>query len=98
MKGESTRKVPVPVKTDEIYNPTELKEMHQDLTLCIDIVPCIRFRALIALDNRGANAILEAVDSIFRLYKKGDLISNVFIVIKSSNLFWPTFRRKCIFQ
>jgi hypothetical protein len=29
LKGKSTRKVPAPVKTDEIAIPNELKEMHQ---------------------------------------------------------------------
>jgi hypothetical protein len=38
LKGKSTRKVPVQVKTDEIEIPKELKEMHKDLTLCIDIM------------------------------------------------------------
>jgi hypothetical protein len=38
LKGKSTRKVPVAVKTDEIEIPRELKEMHQDLILCIDIM------------------------------------------------------------
>jgi hypothetical protein len=80
LKGKSTRKVPVPVKTDEIEIPKELKEMH--LTLCIDIMfingmpmltsidRSIRFRALIALDNRSGTAIFEGLDSIYRIYKK----------------------------
>jgi hypothetical protein len=69
-KGKSTRKVPVPVKTDEIEIPKELKEMHKDLTLCIDIMlisgmpmltsidRSIRFRALVALDNRLSLKVL----------------------------------------
>jgi hypothetical protein len=38
LKGKSTRNVPVAVKTDEIDIPQELKDMHKDLTLCIDIM------------------------------------------------------------
>jgi hypothetical protein len=68
------------VKTDEIEIPNELKEMHQDLTLCIEIefvngMPMltsidrsIRFRALIALDNRRGTGIFEGITYIFRMY------------------------------
>jgi hypothetical protein len=82
LRGKSTRKVPVPEKTDKIEIPNELKEMHKVLTLCIDIMfingmpmltsidRSIRFRALIALDNRSGTAIFEGLDSIYRIYKK----------------------------
>jgi hypothetical protein len=79
LKGKSTRKVPVAVRTDEIDIPQELKDMHKDLTLCIDIMfingmpmltsidRSIRFRALIALDNRSATAIFDGINSIYRI-------------------------------
>jgi hypothetical protein len=82
LKGKSTRKVPVAVRTDEIDIPQELKDMHKDLTLCIDIMfvngmpmltsidRSIRFRAVIALDNRSASAIFDGINSIYRIYKK----------------------------
>jgi hypothetical protein len=73
----------VAVKTDEIEIPRELKEMHQALTLCIDIMfvngmpmltsidRYIRLRALIALDSRVGRLFFESIDSIYRIYKKG---------------------------
>jgi hypothetical protein len=80
LKGKSTRKKPIPVKTDEIEIPSELKLQHQDLTFCMDIMHIngmpmltgidrtIRFRALIALDNRSEDEIFNGIQSIRRLY------------------------------
>jgi hypothetical protein len=101
LKGKSTRKVPVPVKTDEIE---ELKEMHKDLTLCIDIMfingmpmltsidRSIRFRALVALDNRSGTAIFDGLDSIYRIYKKSGFTINGYTVIRNSDQSWTTFQ------
>jgi hypothetical protein len=80
LKGKSTRKQPTPVKTDLIEIPPELKQQHQDLTFCMDIMfvngmpmltgidRSIRFRALIALDCRSEDSIYKGIDSIFRLF------------------------------
>lgn len=82
LKGKSTRKKTVPVKSDFIEIPPELRDLHQDLTVCLDIMfvngmpmltgidRSIRFRALIALDNRSEAAIYDGIDSIIRVYKK----------------------------
>jgi hypothetical protein len=61
LKRKSTRKVPVPVKTDEIEIPTELKERHQDLTLCIDIVFVIGMRKI--NEYRSFDPFLRAYSS-----------------------------------
>jgi hypothetical protein len=82
LKGKSTRKKPTPVKSDLIEIPLELKQLHQDLTFCMDILfingmpmltgidRTIRFRVLIALDSRSESEICRGIDSIFRLYSK----------------------------
>jgi hypothetical protein len=74
LKGKSTRKHPSPVKTELIEIPSELKEQHQDITFCMVILfvngmpmltgidRSIRFRALIALDNRSKDSIYKGID------------------------------------
>ena len=37
LKGKSKRRKPMPVVVDNIEIPEELREMHQDVTLCIDL-------------------------------------------------------------
>jgi hypothetical protein len=85
LKGKSTRKKPTPVKSDLIEIPRELKQLHQDLTFCMDIMfingmrmltgidRSIRFRALTALDSRSESDIYRCIDAIFRLYSKAGL-------------------------
>jgi hypothetical protein len=82
LKGKSTRKAPIPVKRDLIEIPPELKQKHEYLIFCMDIMfvndmpmltgidRSIRFRALIALDDRSEKSIFKGIDSIFRLYHK----------------------------
>jgi hypothetical protein len=60
------------VKSNFIEVPDEFKTKHQDQTVCVDIMyvngmpmltgidRTIRFRALIALDDRSADEILKA--------------------------------------
>jgi hypothetical protein len=81
LKGKSTRTKPIPVKSDLIEIPPELKKLHKNLTLCMDIMfvngmpmltgidRSIRFRALIALDSRSESEIFRGITSIFRLYE-----------------------------
>jgi hypothetical protein len=81
LKGKSTRSKPIPVMRDLIEIPPELKQQHQDLTFCMDIMlihgmpkltgidRSIRFRALIALDSRSESKIFRGITSIFRLYE-----------------------------
>jgi hypothetical protein len=82
LQGESIRKPPIPVKRNLIDIPPELKQQHEDLTFCMDIMlvngmpmntgidRSIRFRALIALEDRSEKSIFYGIDSIFRLYNK----------------------------
>jgi hypothetical protein len=82
LKGKSTRKSPNPVKKDFIEIPEEIKEKHRKVTLCVDIMfvnrfpmltsidKSIRFRGLIALDDRSASCIQETIKSIFGLYER----------------------------
>jgi hypothetical protein len=84
LKGKSTRSKPTPVKTDLIEIPPELKQQHRDLTFCMDIMfingmpmltgidRSIRFRALIALDNRSESQIYQGIDSVFGYTTKQD--------------------------
>jgi hypothetical protein len=79
LEGKSTRSKLIPVKTDLIEISPELKQQHQDLTFCMDImfingIPMltgidrsIRFRALIALDSRSESEIYQGINSTFRL-------------------------------
>jgi hypothetical protein len=80
LKGKTTRKAPPRVKEDLVEVPPELKEKHQDLTFCMDILyingmpmltgidRSIRFRSLVPLDNRTADELYEGLDLIFRHY------------------------------
>jgi hypothetical protein len=81
LKGKSTTSKPQPVKSDLIEIPDELRSQSQDITLCIDIMfvnglpmstsidHSVRFRALVALDDRSESSIITAFNSIFQLYK-----------------------------
>jgi hypothetical protein len=83
LKGKSTRQKPTPVKSDLIDIPSELKELHRDLTFCMDIMfingmptltgtdRSIRFRDLIALNSRSESEIFRGIKSILRFYANG---------------------------
>jgi hypothetical protein len=90
LKGKTTRKKPIPVKTDWIEIPIELKERHHDLTLCLDIMfiyrmpmltgidLSIRFRTLIALNSRSGSELYDEIKSICQIYKRaGFQISHI---------------------
>ena len=38
LKGKTTRKKPIPVIKDYVDIPTELKQLHKDVELCVDIM------------------------------------------------------------
>jgi hypothetical protein len=88
LKGKSTRTKPIPVKSDLIEIPPELKKLHKNLTLCMDILfvngmpmltgidRSIRFRTLFALDNRSESEIYQGIDSIFRVYNNAGFRTN----------------------
>jgi hypothetical protein len=82
LKGKSNRKPPIPVKQDLIVIPPELKDSHLDILFCMDFMLVngtpmltgmyryIRFRALIALEDRNEKPIYKGIDSISRLYNE----------------------------
>jgi hypothetical protein len=82
LKGKSTRKKPDPVITDWIEIPEEIKEKNCDITLYVDIMfinglpmltridQSIRFRGLIALEDRSEPSINKAIQYNIRLYEK----------------------------
>jgi len=82
LKGKSTRPTSPVVKDDLIEIPKEIKELHQDLILCIDIMfinglpmlTCIdrslRFRSLVTMEDRTTPSIYDALDKVLRLYNR----------------------------
>ena len=80
LKGKTTRKTPGVVKDDEVEIPQEIKEQNAYITLCMDnmfvnnmpmftsIDKMIRYRCLVALDNRSSAEMYKALDKTFRLY------------------------------
>ena len=82
LKGRSKRSKPVPVVEDEIEIPKEIRDQHQDVTLCIDIFfinnailfhgidTTIKFRGTIPLKSRKSSEIYSALDTLLRHYNK----------------------------
>ena len=83
LKGKTTRHKPVPVTTDLIEVPPEIKEQHADITLCVDVMfvngfpmftsidRTLKFRALVPLVNRTESELFRAIDMVFRHYNIG---------------------------
>ena len=83
LKGKSTRPTSPVVKDDLIEIPKEIKELHKDLILCIDIMfingipmlTCIdrslHFRSLVPMENRPSATIYDALDKVLRHYRTG---------------------------
>ena len=82
LKGKSKRRKPMPVVVDNIEIPDEIREVHKDVTLCIDIFfvnnavifhgidTTIKFRGSIPLANRTHDEIYKALDQLLRHYNR----------------------------
>jgi hypothetical protein len=80
LKGKTVRKQPGPVKTETIYIPKEIRELHKEVTLTIDIffvnqIPffitlsrVIYFTTVTHLPNRSLGEIFKALKGIFYYY------------------------------
>ena len=82
LKGKTTRKQPPRVKSDLVEIPPEIKTKYQNLEFCMDLMfvngmpmftgidRTIRFRGLVPLKNRSAEALYSALDCLLRLCNK----------------------------
>ncbi len=80
LKGKSTRRRPVPVREDWVEIPPEIVETHKNIQYCMDVMyvngmpmltgidKTIRYRSLVPLNSRTAEALYEGLDKILRLY------------------------------
>ena len=82
LKGKTTRKKSLAVRTDWVSIPPEIKELHRNLTLYLDILFVDKQPALTAIDsriryrscyftaNQTARELFKGIDKIFRVYNK----------------------------
>ena len=82
LKGKSKRRKPMPVVVDNIEIPDEIRAVHKDVTLCIDIFfvnnavifhgidTTIKFRGRIPLASRKHDEIYKALDQLLRHYNR----------------------------
>ncbi len=80
LKGKTVQKKPEPVKTETVYIPKEIRELHKEVTLTIDIffvnqIPffvtlsrVLYFTTVTHLPNRNLGEIFKALKGIFYYY------------------------------
>jgi hypothetical protein len=80
LKGKTVRKKPEPVKTETVYIPKEIRELHKEMTLTINIffvnqIPffvtlsrVLYFTTVTHLPNRSLGEIFKALKGIFYYY------------------------------
>jgi hypothetical protein len=78
LRGTTTRRTPRRIQTSKIWIPREIKNRHQDLTWCIDvlhvngipflsgIVLDLRYRSVVPLPNRSAQSFFDAIKVVHR--------------------------------
>ena len=84
LKGKTTRKKPIPVIKDYVDIPTELKQVHKDVELCVDIMYIhnimflvtvsrkIKYVTIDPIPSRKKSDVIVAFDNVFRIYNQGN--------------------------
>ena len=82
LKGKTVRRKPPIVKSDLVEIPPELKEKHQGVTLCVDLMhvnglpmltaidKAVRYRSTCSLNDRTADEICKELRKIIKFYKR----------------------------
>ena len=80
LKGKAVRTKPIPVINDYVEIPKELKEIHKNIELCVDIMYIqgimflvtisrkIKFITIQSIETRKKSDLIKAFDNVFRIY------------------------------
>ena len=84
LKGKTTRKKPIPVIKDYVDILTELKQLHKDVELCVDIIYIhnivflvtvsrkIKYVTIDPIPTRKKSDVIVTFDNVFRIYNQGN--------------------------